>query len=392
MLVIENINFTADLIIFDELAQLEGVLMNYNFYYFKNIFILYSIFTIYIYPVGSFPHSLVGVILFTMGILLDFLNGITTKINKNDLFLLMVFIIIIFFEGLFLNHDIFNKLLMFSYLVFLTIYKNTDKEINYNKKLLIGIIFFSISLQLLIFGEINGRYILGVGDPNFAAFSVFVLIIYLDKNNFTKTSFLTQICALFLFKSRSFLLSIIIFYLIKIFKNKFKKIVKFFKLNKFIYIYILIFILLFLFTNLYLDFSKKVIINSDNRFLQFFDASNRVRFNDYSRAYDFIFKNNSDSYLGLNSDAENIFINKTPNEGELPKLLPHNDFLKFMVVYGIIYTFFYYLFLSYLIKPYFNENNYEYIYSLIVYSVFLHTVFYGFNLIIFMIFLMDENR
>ena len=117
------------------------------------------------------------------------------------------------------------------------------------------------------------------------------------------------------------------------------------------------------------------------------DASNLLRF--YNNVL-IIEKGYHDKQIllwGLRNNYHDYFVYKNPLH-----LYPHNSILSLIAEVGIIYFIIYILLLSKIINRVFKYENYEYIYSFLIFITFLHNLLVNISLMLFLSVLFIKKR
>jgi hypothetical protein len=341
---------------------------------------LYIIIAIYIIPYGTVPHAKIFYPFISSFVFITS-YAFHEKYNlKEILFFLLLFMLV------FINFS-YSKLV--SSVTLILIYIIKKRKTNINKKFiktLYWISLVSIAVQLLTY-RYHGyttRIVLSPIDPNISGHFMLLYFYFSNKNKFYLGIILSLLC-IPLFLSRNYFLAIIIFYLIKVLKVKLDKIMKKIRFEH-----------LFIILNLSLIFLSffwiKEIGTQENFFykskelLRLIDNSNYMRFFANYRVINYFI---NDLYLflfGFGNNFEAFFLK--PNEWWT--VLPHSSFIYFIAKNGFLFSSLYFFSLSKYINKFFTYKNYEYIYSYLIFSLFLYGAFSGVEIIfLFFILIMD---
>lgn len=334
-----------------------------------NIFIIFnSIFCIGLFKFGVTPTIVkANYVLIPLVFILRF-RFVQSKVL--DLLLLSVWIIVNYYfkES--------NKTLAYGLLVYST-YLITLKTYRMKKSLVYFTIISVLGGLIAQLAQFRFKefYTLAEIDPNFSALQFYYLIIMLTPILGTYVTFPLNYFPIML-KSRSYLLSIFVFYVFN-FKRVKKWITKFNFPVWGLWFASLLLVLLIGETFLYLKNQfeiKQEYGFSFAKFLNVFDESNRKRFltNRYFIEYIFEFKN---SVLGFKDYLEMSHYFMKHNF----RIVPHNSTFKVIGIHGllsIIYFYFTFKVLKYV-------KDYALLISLFVYSMFLMRSFDHYYLIMF---------
>ena len=248
----------------------------------------------------------------------------------------------------------------------------------------------SILLQLMYFRYDSERIVLSVIDPNFSSLYM-LLFFYMCSKKKLWIGIVLSIFCLFLFQSRNYFLAIAVFCFVSCFKSKFQYF--FTKYNSLFFWLILlnIFLLIVSFSWVHYGIGKEgKYEHGVERLVQFVGKSNYKRF---KANVDFV-NYGAQHFVPFMMGAGNLKekIGKTDLLEDFSHV-PHNATIHLILSNGLLFTFFYLLYLSRLIKPFFNFENLEYIISYIVFSLFLHGGFVGTEVImLFFILMMKKSN
>lgn len=344
---------------------------------FPYLVLFYVVMVLYIIPYGTTPHAKIFfpviIFLFTLKIISQ---NIKFKIKE---LLLINFLFIITFINF--SYDILTSSLIISLAFFLL---KDDFEISKSYALtiylisLIGIIYwFTYSNKLE-----SSRVFLNNPDPNFSSLFMLLFFFYCDKNKFVLGKIIAFI-SIFLFLSRNYFFSIIVFYIVKLTKKHIYFLLK--KIEKFYCLILILNISLLLFSFIFL---KQVHFTSNienaSRLISLSDNSNYNRFRiniffitKFFNDWEFALFGIKNYYETFHSVAGNVI---------------HNSFLAFFAENGLLYSSVYFYLLAKVINFKFKFYNYEYIYSYMFFSLFLHELFTGTSILFFLIIMSIKNK
>lgn len=331
----------------------------------------------------------------------------TAKIKPKNAVLLyiitsavMIYIVINILYNNEINNLISSVIFMYvSYILFANIdyFKNVQKE---NKIiyifLLIWLVLFLI-YQVRLQGFNNYKFFFpSIGDKNFTAVAIFLLLCYSIKNNF-KTGIIISIIYTLMLKSRLIYLVILIYIGINYLINSKKKnknqpkVVTPFKI-------FLIFIIGTLATiglSYYITYKipKYKITNYRESII---DISNAIRFRSNVFAIEHIKNNKKILLIGYDNNLLKILgisndINTTRYLG-YAIVQPHNYMINSFLKLGVVFTLIYTYCISVLISKHWTNENIPIIISYIIINMFMHSLLSTNFLIFFMFVLACEKK
>jgi hypothetical protein len=222
------------------------------------------------------------------------------------------------------------------------------------------IIFFSIFYSVLGGSTFSGgrRFIFNSNDPNFSSVYFLLGFMICNKLNY-KVKYVFILLGILTF-SRNFLLGILVFYFIKYIKQYkyFSTILK--RIHPFIFFIVMQVVVLafgaWFLLNVEIKPGREEMYSSLN------DNSNQFRFLASSFALEYLLTGGRDAFI--NGTGDDI-------KGGLSGYVPHNSYLGLFVRMGILYGLINCIVLFAFIKQNNRPENYEYIYSYLVTSIFL---------------------
>lgn len=290
------------------------------------------------------------------------------KVKQSDVIFTSGFIVVLltyfFFDYFFGNLDYgayLKLIILLPFFYFIRINFKFHRSIYF---LLIVFLFFTIYYSYAQGFQMgySSRAIYSSYDPNISGMYL-LLGFFLARKIDSRLFSIVFILLGFLTFSRNFMLAIFVFYLVANFKSNrlFSKIINF----NFISILFMFNLILVLISYLYLNVNYTEGTGLDySRFGSLADESNASRFEINRLILQKLFFSIQDLFFGLGSDYmrnESLKINSSS----------HNALLDFLGMYGVFYTLIY-LFFLYLIFSKVNKiDNAEYIFSCIVFSLFL---------------------
>ncbi|NFJ33655.1 O-antigen ligase domain-containing protein, partial [Clostridium botulinum] len=277
-----------------------------------NMLVLYVLLTFFVIPRDlQQEFSVVFIIgFFLINIIYVSINDIEIKITHIDILLYslsgvicMVILII----------SPYTTVFTISTFVFLIIaHMSISKKHYISKQYLNRIIYItcliSIIIQLILgrYNTINGKISLSIiGDKNFSGVVIILFFMYCSKNKFLLGEILSVFFILIL-DSRASLLTLVLFLVVKLFKNPIYVLLQRFRLNKIYKLFIIMFIITVSISYIWV---YKVAIDGVKEYQQGLnDTSNKMRFVANIYAIDLI-KNNKEelAFYGYDNDFKDIF-------------------------------------------------------------------------------------
>jgi hypothetical protein len=213
------------------------------------------------------------------------------------------------------------------------------------------------------------RITLSNGDPNVSGLFMLLFFFLSIKAKF-KPGIIIALVSSFLFLSRNYFFSLIIFFTILCFEKQFARLAKNINLN---------FPLIFIFANIFGILVGEFFLNfvevgyeydtGSNRLFSVNDTSNLFRF----EANRFLMQSYlNDWHLAFKGYGENYETIFKPIGAII-----HNSFLEVIAYTGIALGILYFYILIRAISGYFKYENYKYIFSYLFFSLFLHSAFQG---------------
>ncbi len=294
------------------------------------------------------------------------------------------------------NYSQMFSLINFIVIIFIAVFiENNVDEYTFKEQLIdfFYILFFLYILFNVLLNNINedGNIIFSsIGDKNYSAILVYLFFLYSNKRD-KIIGVLFSFIYLFLFiNSRSFILLLIMFYVVGYLKKTFCKLYKKFNLSYFkIMLSFLVIIMLFSVFWVYVVSSDKILDyhSSIN------DTSNRIRF--VSNIYSFIFLFDEPGisilcgygYEFVSKLGVDVAYSQLPVYLESKVLQPHNSYLNFMGKVGIAPGLLYYYLLGRVFDKFDLEDNCQYIVPFLFNAMFMHSLLNGRWLIFFVLIL-----
>lgn len=318
-------------------------------------------------------------LVFSISLVILFLYGLL-KFKKTDL-INFVLIFIVFLLTL-----LFRKYLSIHFIYLLSGYYVFKNKCNLNSNLVkvsVYLTLTSIIIQLCIF-NFYGRPVLSHWDPNYSGFYIFTFFLFCRKYGFKKISILVGFLG-FLTLSRNYLLAIVVFTFCSF--DFIGTIIKRIRMANFYLIFFIGIGLPLIIGTLYLSKAEEgeIEVNYENdagRLLNFKDKSNEHRFLANALFIEDL-SSHPRLYLwgrDLEVYTQQVFMNS-----------PHNSFFQLILNYGLFFTFFYMLLFGGLInESLLNKENIPYVFSLLIYFIFLGGGIYGMQ-IIYLFFVLKNN-
>ncbi|WP_243249683.1 O-antigen ligase domain-containing protein [Clostridium botulinum] len=348
-----------------------------------NMLVLYVLLTFLVIPRDlQQEFSVVFIIgFFLINIIYVSINDIEIKIKKIDILLYslsgVICIVILIISP-------YTTVFTISTFVFLIIaHMSISKKHYISKQYLNRIIYItcliSIIIQLILgrYNTINGKISLSIiGDKNFSGVVIILFFMYCSKNKFLLGEILSVFFILIL-DSRASLLTLVLFLVVKLFKNTIYVLLQRFRLNKIYKLFILMFIITVSISYIWV---YKVAIDGVKEYQQGLnDTSNKMRFVANIYAIDLI-KNNKEEliFYGYDNDFKDIFsiydyeIDLHRRFMGVRLVQPHNSILNINIRSGIIFSLLYFYILSRIIDKLYTKDNLEYILPYLFSTLFLH--------------------
>lgn len=309
---------------------------------------------------------------------------ITVKTTNFILFNIVLFIYIVYI--LFSTYDkVFSILsILFLLIVYLAINKNekieikTSTKVSYREKLIYLVFFISIIVQITLGkSEHHKGYmvLLFQGDKNYSGVVMFLFFLYCYKNNFFLGKVFTLMVSIFI-GSRALFMMIILFYIIRMNREFYFKLLRKVGLMKIENLLISVFVFSILFSYFWV-----YVVSVDN--LKEYqsglnDESNRMRFVANIYAVDLIIENKELLLYGYGDSFKEVFNIDNDIYSTHPTYLgtrivqPHNSILNIIIKIGVLPSLVYFFILSKILKKLYNKDNIEYIIPYMINTMFLH--------------------
>jgi hypothetical protein len=334
---------------------------------FNNYWIgLYILLTIFLIPYGYQTNNYkIFIPIFLFINLFTYLLIDNKKIKKKKFVYIILAIGIISIN---LNIGILEKIKYIFVLMTIMLIKKKIKINSLLSNIIYYSVFLSLFIQILIYRYNSIRRSYSIIDPNFSSIISFFFLVYCDKQGY-KIGYLFSIITLFFFKSRAYFLALLLFYLVKIIKHSFKEKFLKLKINNFFVLSFISIILIYIISFIFLIYVSVENIPGKRNFN---DISNKNRFLANVRVIGVLLNDPKGFFWGYGEKLEEKFI------GNKPRSLygiPHNSILKPLLIYGFFAIIIYLLIYGNEVNKRFNYENYEYIYSYFIFSMFLHSLF-----------------
>ncbi|WP_416494386.1 O-antigen ligase family protein [Clostridium botulinum] len=237
----------------------------------------------------------------------------------------------------------------------------------------------SIIIQLMLgrYSTINGKISLSIiGDKNFSGVVMILFFMYCAKNKFYLGEVLSVFTILIL-DSRASLITLILFFIVRLFKDTIWSVLQKLRLNK---VYKLFALMLIIIISISYIWVSRVTIYGVKEYQQSLnDTSNKMRFVANIYAIDLI-KNNKKElmFYGYDNDFKDIFgiydyeIDSHRKFMGVRLVQPHNSIINVTIRTGIIFSLLYFYILSRIIDKLYTKDNLEYILPYLFSALFLH--------------------
>lgn len=242
------------------------------------------------------------------------------------------------------------------------------------------IVLSLIILSNILFSALNHTNISFIDeDTNYSGVFIFLYFMYSDKRKKKLGIILGILYGVIFTRSRSYILLMGLFYLIKLGKRFFVKIAAKLKMNN-----ILFFLLLITLGTIILSYLWVYVIAASGQSAygeSLNDRSNFIRFVANIKFCDIIREPNQLLFGGYGKKLrEFLQVDEFSNESTKFYLgarlvQPHNSVFNLVLRIGIIPSFIYLIVMSKFISRHMEEDNYEYIFPYMVNAMFMHSLF-----------------
>ncbi|APQ76564.1 O-antigen ligase domain-containing protein [Clostridium botulinum] len=348
-----------------------------------NMVFLYVLLTFFVIPrdlQGEFKIIFI-IGFFLINIICISINNIEIKLKKSDV-LLYFFIIAISIVILIISpYTIIFTIGTFVFLVIAQMSVSKKHYIfkNYLNRTIYVMCLVSIIIQLMLgrYSTINGKISLNIiGDKNFSGVVMILFFMYCAKNKF----YLGEVVSVFtilILDSRASLITLILFFIVRLFKDTIWSVLQKLRLNK---VYKLFALMLIIIISISYIWVSRVTIYGVKEYQQSLnDTSNKMRFVANIYAIDLI-KNNKKElmFYGYDNDFKDIFgiydyeIDSHRKFMGVRLVQPHNSIINVIIRTGIIFSLLYFYILSRIIDKLYTKDNLEYILPYLFSALFLH--------------------
>lgn len=343
-------------------------------YFFYGL-ILYSIVAIYIIPYElQLPHVKVALPLLTI-ILLWQLYYYRSKLRNIDILAVCLIIIETFLN--FSSYHLFRYSLP---ICLMAIGFSGSPPIKIKRSYLVSLcwctnaaMIYQMAVYRLVQFDGSKRITLSVGDPNISGLFMLLFFFLCVKIKF-KSGIIIALVSTLLFASRNYFLTLIFFFLIRIFEKAFTKIAS--RMN---------FVILFIISNFIGIFVGEYFLNNvevgigyntdSSRLFSFNDKSNLLRF-EANRLLIQSYSNNLDLALkGYGADYESVF--------RPIGAIIHNSFLEVIAYTGLPLGILYFFVILRVVSGYYKPENFKFIFPYLFFCLFLHTGLQGLSPFLF---------
>lgn len=271
------------------------------------------------------------------------------------------------------------------YLFFAYFYFKNNNSIHINRTFNVVVLlaaFFASLFWMYNTRFYDGRPVTNWFDPNYSGFYVFVLFLLLWYSNLKFFSLIILFSG-FLLLSRSYYLSVLIFFLlvnINLFREVFFK----FKLNHFLVMVFIGLCFLIPIEKYFTSHESRLASMSDKSVLVVADASNQDRFTANVLFKEDLLESFLDYQFGMDVEeyTDRVFRNT-----------PHNAFYALIINYGVYFTFFYLILYARAYDRFFTKENFPIIMCLFPYYLLLGAGIQGFpGLLVFFLLAIDKKE
>ena len=276
-------------------------------------------------------------------------------------------------------------ILNFTVLILLSIFAENvsfEKSYKYNK---IDFVYL-LMLTAIILGTLTGTrnedsiILFGAGDKNYTAVFVFLFFLYSNKRDKIFGVVFSIIYAIFFINSRSFILLVLLFYIMMYFREPItsfmeKHNITYFKLMIALFVFIMLFSVLWVYV---------ISANGNWGYHESLnDSSNRIRFVSNLRSFLFLFEDltkslfNGYGYEYVSKLGVDVTYSQLPTFLGTTVLQAHNSYLNLMVKIGIIPSIVYFYLLGMTFNKFSLKDNMFYVVPFLINGMFMHSLLNG---------------
>ncbi|MHB9922136.1 O-antigen ligase family protein [Clostridium botulinum] len=348
-----------------------------------NMVVLYVLLTFFVIPrelQGEFKIIFI-VGFFLINIICVSINNIEIKLKKLDVLLYFSIITISIVMLIISPYTIIFTIGTFAFLVIaqMSISKKHYIFKSYLNRTIYVMCLVSIIMQLMLgrYSTINGKISLNIiGDKNFSGVVMILFFMYCAKNKF----YLGEVISVFtilILDSRASLITLILFFIVRLFKDTIWSVLQKFRLNK---VYKLFALMLIIIISISYIWVSRVTIYGVKEYQQSLnDTSNKMRFVANIYAIDLIENNKKKLiFYGYDNDFKDIFgiydyeIDSHRKFMGVRLVQPHNSIINVIIRTGIIFSLLYFYILSRIIDKLYTKDNLEYMLPYLFSALFLH--------------------
>lgn len=375
-------------------------MMNRNLYplpratFLIYVLLTYAFVSLFIIPYGTFPYAKIFIPMIIAVFGLELIDGKVTIALTDILLSIGILLTNIIPE---LNMNRFSDAITIIILLF-----KCKKPVLINRTFLS--VMYSLAMITTVYHILFSRYfedqntiVLNNPDPNFSGFLALLLFLFCYKNKFLLGILICLSCIILLW-SRNYLLALIVFSIL-LFLEKFAPV--FFKnfyqkadVIKIISVFIILNLSVLFYGFYYVEKIKSpvslgLLRNDPNRFVSVSDNSNWYRFNANKEFFELLKSDQKIMLFGASS-AETAKIEtdkETENYNDLlpHRVPPHNAVFNFIFMRGVLFSAFYLLAFTFILKRLYCLENLKYLFPVLIFGLFLHSIYSG----TFMIFIVS---
>ncbi|PPK46363.1 hypothetical protein [Clostridium algidicarnis] len=311
-------------------------------------------------------------------------HGYKIKFSFLD-FAIFIFLALVYIMILLISQ--YSKMYITQNLAFLMViiyyfYRDNLKLDESKKTIISDSVYWGMCLSLLFQFYIcirNGEdlHLITTWDDNYSGIIIFLFFLFNYKNNKKFGKLITILYIVYL-KSRGFVLMIVLFYIIKIFKSFIDKAKNMFFLNKIFKIFIIMIVFIYFFSILWVYNISTSNLKPYKQGIN--DTSNRIRFLANVRVFDLIKENKSLIMYGYDNDLKKVLGINSEDTAEhqhfndMRLVQTHNTILSIIIKTGILFSVLYLLIVSKIIDKYYVKENIEYIFPYLINSMYMHSL------------------
>ncbi|MGN0414033.1 MAG: hypothetical protein ACI4FX_00905 [Agathobacter sp.] len=258
--------------------------------------------------------------------------------------------------------------------------------------LMLFLMILSVFMSIYYKSSYSGNFYFGMNrDKNYSAIIVFLFFMYSNKRGKLGGILFAFIYALTLNDSRSYLLLLILFYVVMWLQNPIYKIINKTKLNRMFVVFTVLFIIMVFFT-IFWVFNVSV-SNVSTYHKSLIDMANQERFVGNYRGLEMLQRDKSIRIWGYGSNYNSVLGLDEYVMYRGVRLQPvHNSLFNPLIRMGILVGLIYLFVVSKLIDHYYVKENLSYIIPFVINAMFVHSMFENLWLVFWVVILSLDKR